>query len=86
MIFSNAFFIILRRMRVPIVILIVVYTISMLGLTLIPGIDSNGKETSPMSFFHAFYFVSYTATSLGLEKSQIRSLMLNGCGFWCVCI
>ena len=68
MIFSNAFFIILRRMRVPIVILIVVYTISMLGLTLIPGIDSNGKETSPMSFFHAFYFVSYTATSLGFGE------------------
>lgn len=68
MIFSNAFFIILRRMRVPIVVLIVVYAISMLGLTIIPGIDANGKATPPMSFFHAFYFVSYTATSLGFGE------------------
>ncbi|MFN4147945.1 MAG: potassium channel family protein [Rhodocyclaceae bacterium] len=65
---GSAFFIILRRMRAPLILLIAVYAISILGLTLIPGVDGEGKPAPPMSFLHAFYFVSYTATTIGFGE------------------
>lgn len=64
MLWDNAFFLIMRRMRAPIVILIVVYAISILGLTMIPG----EFGAPPLSFFHAFYFISYTATTIGFGE------------------
>ncbi|HHO58913.1 MAG TPA: potassium transporter TrkA, partial [Thiotrichales bacterium] len=57
----------LRRMRVPFLVLITVYSISILGMVLIPGVDDNGNAWH-MSFFHAFYFVSYTATTIGFGE------------------
>ena len=65
---NSAFFLVLRRMRVPIIVLIVIYAISVFGLTLVPGIDAEGKAAPPLSFFHAFYFVSYTATTIGFGE------------------
>jgi len=65
---NSAFFLVLRRMRVPIIVVIVIYAISVFGLTLVPGIDADGKPTAPLSFFHAFYFVSYTATTIGFGE------------------
>lgn len=64
----SALFLILRRMRAPLITLIVCYAIALLGMTLIPGVDANGRPTAPMSFFHAFYFVSYTATTIGFGE------------------
>jgi voltage-gated potassium channel len=64
----SVFFIVLRRMRTPLITLIAIYAVSILGLVLIPGIDGNGKLSSPMSFFHAFYFVSYTASTIGFGE------------------
>ncbi len=60
-------FIILRYMRRPILVLVVVYAILMVGWVLIPGpeLTENGK---PLSFFHAFYFLSYTATTTGFGE------------------
>lgn len=58
---------ILRRMRAPFLLLIAVYSISILGMVLIPGIDEDGNVWH-MSFFHAFYFVSYTATTIGFGE------------------
>ena len=58
---------ILRRMRVPFIVLIVVYAVSILGLILIPGVDDSGQPWH-MSIFHAFYFVSYTATTIGFGE------------------
>ncbi len=58
---------ILRRMRAPLILIVLVYSIAILGLTLIPGVDDNGN-TWHMSIFHAFYFVSYTATTIGLGE------------------
>jgi Trk K+ transport system NAD-binding subunit len=54
-------------MRAPLVVLIVAYAISILGLVIIPGVDENG-ETVRVSFFHAFYFVSYMATTIGFGE------------------
>jgi Trk K+ transport system NAD-binding subunit len=61
------FFIIFRRMRRPLLTLVVTYAIAVLGLTLIPGQDADGN-TWHMSFFHAFYFVSYMATTIGFGE------------------
>ncbi len=61
-------FIILRRMRTPLLVLIVSYAVTIAGLALIPGVDATGAPTAPMSIFHAFYMVSYTATTIGFGE------------------
>lgn len=58
---------ILRQMRTPIIILILGYSITILGMVLTPGIDDQGNPWR-MSFFDAFYFVSYTATTIGFGE------------------
>ncbi|GAA5177381.1 hypothetical protein GCM10025771_14340 [Niveibacterium umoris] len=65
---DSVIFLMLRRMRAPLIVLIAIYAISVLGLALIPGIDADGRPAPPMSFFHAFYFVSYTATTIGFGE------------------
>ncbi|HEX6735463.1 MAG TPA: NAD-binding protein [Azonexus sp.] len=65
---NSAFFIVLRRMRAPLIVLIGLYAVSVVGLTLVPGIDASGRPAPPLSFFHAFYFVSYTATTIGFGE------------------
>ena len=64
----STLFLILRRMRAPLIFLIVSYAVSILGLTLIPGVDADGRPAPPMGFFHAFYFISYTATTIGFGE------------------
>ncbi len=54
-------------MRTPFILLITVYSIAILGLVLIPGVDDKGNVWH-MSIFHAFYFVSFTATTIGLGE------------------
>ncbi len=65
---NSAFFLALRRMRAPIIVLIVIYAVSVIGLTLVPGVDAEGSAAPPLSFFHAFYFISYTATTIGFGE------------------
>lgn len=64
---SSSVFLVLRRMRSPLIVLVVIYAVSVLGLVLIPGRDAEGNPWS-MSFFHAFYFMSYTATTIGFGE------------------
>ena len=64
---TAAIFLVLRRMRAPLIVLVLVFSISVLGLTLIPGAQPDGG-TEPMSFFDAFYFMSYTATTIGFGE------------------
>ena len=61
---SPTVFLILRRMRAPLILLIAIFAISTLGLTLIPGRDAAGHAYR-MGFFDAFYVMSYTATTIG---------------------
>ncbi len=63
----DALFLILRRMRAPLLILVGVYVISILGFTLAPGRDPDGNVYY-MSVFDAFYFLSYTATTIGFGE------------------
>ncbi|WP_206186266.1 potassium channel protein [Thauera propionica] len=58
---------ILRRMRAPLILLILLMAVSVLGLTLAPGVDEHGN-VHYLSFFHAFYFISYTATTIGFGE------------------
>ncbi len=57
----------LRRIKAPLILIVTVYSIAILGMILIPGVDENGN-TWHMSIFHAFYFVSYTATTIGFGE------------------
>lgn len=57
----------LRRLRLPLIVLITVYAIAVLGMTLIPGVDQHGQPWR-MDFFHAIYFVSFLGTTIGLGE------------------
>ena len=64
---DNIVYLIFRRMRPPLITLLMVYSISVLGLVLIPGQDADGNVWH-MDFFHAFYFVSYMSTTIGFGE------------------
>jgi Trk K+ transport system NAD-binding subunit len=64
---SQTIFVILRRMRAPLITLIVIFAITVLGLVLIPGQDPSGAPFH-MTFFDAFYFMSYTASTIGFGE------------------
>ncbi len=82
---KSAFFLVLRRMRAPIIALIVIYAISIIGMTLVLGVDAEGKPAPPLSFFHAFYFISYTATTIGF--GEIPNAFSNAQRLWVtICI
>ncbi len=63
----EALFLALRRMRAPLLILVGVYVVATIGLTLTPGRDNDGNVVY-LSMFDAFYFVSYTATTIGFGE------------------
>jgi voltage-gated potassium channel len=64
---SPAVFLVLRRMRTPLILLILIFAISVLGLSLIPGQDPDGQPHR-LGLFDAFYFMSYTATTIGFGE------------------
>ena len=64
---QSVFFLILRRMRMPLILLITIMAISVFGLTLMPGVDADGQPRR-LNFFEAFYFVSYTASTIGFGE------------------
>ena len=64
---NTIIFIFFRRMRQPLLTLVIAYSIAVLGLVLIPGQDGDGNIWH-MDFFHAFYFVSYMATTIGFGE------------------
>jgi voltage-gated potassium channel len=79
---SSVFFLALRRLRLPIIVLIAIYSIGVIGLVLIPGQDVDGHPWR-MSFFHAFYFLSYTASTIGFGElprpfSDTQRLWVSG--------
>lgn len=61
------FFLFLRRMRAPLIVLIGAYTLSITGLMLIPGLDNEGNPWQ-FDFFHAFYFVSFMGSTIGFGE------------------
>ena len=65
---ADAVFLVLRRMRAPLIVVVVVFTISVAGLTLVPGLDDQGMPYQ-MSVFDAFYLMSYTALTIGFGET-----------------
>jgi voltage-gated potassium channel len=63
----NIAFVLLRRIRSPLIVLICVYAIAILGFTIIPGMDDEGQPWR-MDFFHAFYFVSFMGSTIGFGE------------------
>lgn len=59
-----AVFLLMRRMRAPLITLIGVFAVGVLGLTLVPGQDPQGAPHR-MGFLDAFYVMSYTASTIG---------------------
>jgi len=64
---DNIVYLIFRRMRPPLITLLLVYSASVLGMVLIPGQDDAGNPWH-MDFFHAFYFISYMSTTIGFGE------------------
>jgi voltage-gated potassium channel len=64
---SRVLFLFFRRMRAPLIVLISAYSISVLGLVAIPGVDDAGNPWH-FDFFHAFYFVSFMGSTIGFGE------------------
>lgn len=64
---GSVFFVALRRLRAPLILIILIFTVAIIGLVLIPGVDEQGRPWR-MSVFQAFYFVTYTATTIGFGE------------------
>jgi voltage-gated potassium channel len=64
---SATIFLVMRRMRTPLIVLIAIFAVSTLGLTLIDGQDAQGRPWR-MGFFDAFYVMSYTASTIGFGE------------------
>jgi len=65
---DNALWLILQKLRRPLLVIIVTYSIAILGMVLIPGVDDAGNIYH-LTFFDAFYFVSYMASTIGFGES-----------------
>ncbi|NEW60928.1 hypothetical protein GSY74_06490 [Sulfurovum sp. bin170] len=65
---NNALWIILQRLRTPLLVIIITYSIAILGMVLIPGVDDKG-DIYHLTFFDAFYFISYTASTIGFGET-----------------
>ncbi|PIE45380.1 MAG: potassium transporter TrkA [Gammaproteobacteria bacterium] len=60
-------YLILKRMRAPLILLILSYTIAVAGMAIIPGIDDDGNPVH-LTIFQSFYFISYVATTIGFGE------------------
>lgn len=65
---NSSLWIVLQRMRLPFTVILITYAVAMIGLLIIPGMDDNGNPYQ-MTIFDAFYFVSYTATTIGFGET-----------------
>ena len=65
---NSALWIVLSRMRAPLLVLIGTYSVAIIGLLFITGMDDQGNPYQ-MTIFDAFYFVTYTATTIGFGET-----------------
>ena len=65
---NNSLWIVLHKMRSPLIVIVLTYSISIIGLLIIDGVDDKG-QIYKMSIFDAFYFISYTASTIGFGET-----------------
>lgn len=65
---SDVGYLILRRMRVPLIVIVVIFAVCVAGLAVMPGVDADGNPAPSMTMFEAFYVISYTATTIGFGE------------------
>ncbi len=63
----HGLFILMRRLRRPLIVLILSYAVAIIGFTLVPGVTPEGKPWR-MDFLHASYFVSFLGSTIGLGE------------------
>jgi len=75
-------FIVLRHMRTPVIVFICVYAVCIIGMVLMPGTPDADGQTRYMTFFHAYYFLAYTATTTGF--GELPMPFSNGQRIWAI--
>lgn len=85
---AKVLFLVFRRMRAPIIMLISTYAISVAGLVMIPGVDDQGNPWR-FDLFHATYFVSYMGSTIGFGEipyafNAAQRLWVSFCIFFTV--
>lgn len=65
---TDAVFLLLRRMRMPFIVLVATFNFATLGMTLMPGEDAQG-HTYYMTPFDAFYQMMMTVTTVGFSET-----------------
>lgn len=64
---ESSVWLLLRKLRAPLIVLNLAHAIPVLFLTLVPGADNDGNPYY-LSFFDAMYMVAYTATTIGFGE------------------
>lgn len=64
---NNIIWLTMRRLRTPLILMILVYSLSVFGLVQIPGQDEAGNPV-PVSYLDAMYFIAILATTIGLGE------------------
>ncbi|MDO5091098.1 MAG: NAD-binding protein [Cardiobacteriaceae bacterium] len=57
-------YLIFRQVRTPALVLLAAYAVAIFGMIMMPGVNDEGQPAK-MTIFQAFYWVSYTATTIG---------------------
>ncbi|MDR2930745.1 MAG: NAD-binding protein [Propionibacteriaceae bacterium] len=63
-----AIFIVLRKMRRPLLLMLAIMTFSVIGLSMMPGVVQPDGSSGRLNAFEAFYVFSYTATTIGFGE------------------
>nr|NLI51514.1 potassium channel family protein [Propionibacterium sp.] len=58
-------------MRLPLILVVVVYTVCTMVLAVVPGVDADGNPTPGMGLFNAFYVISYTGSTIGFGEIPV---------------
>jgi len=64
---NNIIWLTMRRMRTPLILMILVYSLSVFGLVQIPGQDEAGNPVQ-VAYLDAMYFIAILATTIGLGE------------------
>ncbi len=64
---NDVIWLIMRRMRAPLITLLLVYALSVMGMVLIPGANDAGDPVQ-LNFLDAIYFVAFMSTTIGFGE------------------